>query len=64
VWKLLIETTLGVIDDSQLSMETIVENVPCGQCVTTIYKLNGAIVRQDIRINVKQGFGAETDGGI
>jgi hypothetical protein len=46
----MIFTTKGMMNESMLEKSEITEPVPCGTCITTSYKLDGEIVRQDVNV--------------
>jgi len=52
----LIDTLAGRIERSKLVERETCEQVPCGDCVSTEYFLEGELVRRDIEIRVPKGF--------
>ena len=53
---MLINTINGPTDESKLTKVVKKEPVPCGDCVTTQYFLDGKLVRQDIEILVSESL--------
>lgn len=61
---MLINTLVGPVEESSLVKMDIKEPIPCGECVSTEYFLDGKLVRRDITINVKEGFALGSAGGL
>jgi hypothetical protein len=45
-------TLLGEIPEEQLEKTVLREKIPCGECITTTYRKDKQVVRQDIRVEV------------
>jgi hypothetical protein len=58
---MLINTTLGMVDDSELQFEQIIEPMPCGHSVTRRWSKDGVVVRQDVEVAIVKG---QQVGGI
>src|SRR6185503_10045278 len=59
-----IETTRGMIEESELRKEELEEKTPCGSSLETKYYLNDELVRSDVLIRVEKGILSEAFSGI
>jgi len=60
----MIRTSIGPIPENLLAKSISEEDIPCGQAVTTTYRYQGEVVKQDIEIRVTKALEASGDAGF